>query len=92
MRSYLDQAEACAEMAYLEPDIKEKSNLVKDARKYFRIFKRYQNRCEMTGEFRFGNVHSLDMLEYIIDIEGELNRWFASLNKLVCSGAAAASP
>lgn len=92
LRSYLDQAEACAEMAYLETDVREKFNLVKDARKYFRVFKRYHNRCEIMGEFHFGNVYSLDMLEYIVDIEGELSRWFASLNKLVCSGAVATSP
>lgn len=93
MRSYLDQAQACAEMAYLEPDQAEKFNLVKDARKYFRIFKRYQYRCDITGEFRFGRVLSVDMVEYIQDIEEELRRWYASQRKLLVSyGAAAASP
>lgn len=93
MRSYIDQAQACAEMAYLEADKGEKSRLVADARKYFQVFKRYWHRCNMTGEFRFGKVHSVDMLEFIEDIEGELSRWYASQRKLlVGSGVVATSP
>lgn len=91
---YVDQAQACSEMAYLETDPAEKFVLIKDARKYFRMFKRYQYRCDITGEFKWGKVMSLDMVEYIQDIEEELGRWFASQKKmlLVGNGAAAASP
>lgn len=90
---YADMAQACAEMAYLESSRQEKYNLVKDSRKYFRVFKRYHTRCEMTGEFRFGSTLSLDMMELIEDIEGELERWLASQRKLlVCSGADASVP
>lgn len=93
LRSYMDQAQASAEMAYLEADKAEKCRLVGDARKYFRIFVRYWHRCNMTGEFRFGKVSSVDMVEYIEDIEGELVRWYASQRKLLVSGGAAeASP
>lgn len=92
LRSYMDQAQACAEMAYLEHDPAEKLRLIGDARKYFRVFKRYHTRCEMTGEFRFGKVRDIDMLEYIEDIEDALGRWFASQKKTlqVCRDAAAA--
>ena len=85
-------AQACAEMAYLETDVLEKFSLVKDARKYFRMFIRYQSRCDMTGEFRFGKVHSVDMVEFMDDIQGELERWFAALKKQVRSGEIAVSP
>lgn len=93
MRSYIDKAQACAEMAFLEIDIHEKVALANDARKYFRMFKRYYRRCEMTGEFRFGHTLEIDIEELIVQIEGELNRWFAKLKRmLVSSGAVAASP
>lgn len=93
LRHYMDMAQAEAEMAYLEPDAREKFRLISDARKHFRIFKRYHARCEMTGEFRFGQVKDLDMLEYIEDIDGALGRWFTSQKKLllVSNDAAAAS-
>lgn len=93
MRHYIDEAQACAEMAYLEPGGQEKFDLIKDSRKLFRVFKRYHSRCEITGEFRFGRVGSLDMLELIEDIEGAIGRWYASQRRLLVSGgAAAASP
>lgn len=91
LRNYLDQAQACAEMAYLESDTKEKISLVRDARKYFRMFKRYEIRCDSTGEFRFGDAFAIDMVEYMQNIEEELNRWYAKLRK-VSGGVAAASP
>ena len=94
LRQYMDLAQAEAEMAYLETDPREKYRLIGDSRKHFRVFKRYHSRCEMTGEFRFGKVKYLDMLEYIEDIDGALVRWFASQKKLLLVGndAAAASP
>lgn len=91
MRMWADQAQACSEMAYLEPNPKEKFDLIKDARKHFRVFVRYHTRCEMTGEFQFGRTLSLDMAELIEDIEGELARWLASQRKLLVSGGAVAA-
>lgn len=90
-RMYADQAQACAEMAYLEPHPREKFDLVKDARKFFRVFRRYHSRCETTGEFQFGKTLSLDIAELIEDIEGELGRWYASQRRLLVSGDAAAA-
>ena len=92
MRLYLDQAQACAEMAYLEPEPTQKILLLRDSKKFFRMFKRYHSRCEMTGEFHFGKVHSIDILEHISIIEEELGRWISKQNKLVSNGAVATSP
>ena len=91
LRRYMDEAQANAEMAYLEFDPAEKLRLITDARKCFRMFKRYETRCDMTGEFRFGKTFSIDMVEYIRDVEGELNRWFASQKKLLVGHDAAAA-
>lgn len=92
MRLYIDQAQACAEMAYLEYDNRETLSLLREAKKFFRMFKRYHARCEMTGEFHFGKVHSVDILELIGTIEDELGKWIAKQSKLVSNGAVATSP
>lgn len=83
MWSWLCQSQACAEMAYLELDNAEKLKLVSDARKYFRVFKRYEIRCDSTGEFRFGQAFAIDMVDYMKGIEDELNRWMVKLKKTV---------
>lgn len=91
LRMYADQAQAFAEMAYLENDPEIKFALIKDARKSFRIFVRYHTRCEMTGEFRFGRTLSLDIAELTEDIEYALARWSASQHRLLVGGGAAAA-
>lgn len=88
---YMNTAQACAEMAYLEPDKTEKARLMSDARKHFRVFKRYWSRCDKTGEFRFGSTKAIDMVEFIQTIEEELDRWFASHRKMLVRESRAAA-
>lgn len=88
---YQAEAQAYAEMAYLEYDAAEKLRLVRDARKYFRVFIRYWTKCCKTGEFRFGQANIMDIAERIEDVTAELDRWSAKLRR-VSSGKAAAMP
>lgn len=89
VKRYQAEAQACAEMAYLEIDRAEKQKLVRDAKKYFRVFIRFWSRCVKTGEFRFGQANILDVAERIEEIQVELDRWLASVKRVSSCGVAA---
>lgn len=91
VKKYQAEAQACAEMAYLEYDPEEKLRLLRDAKKYFRVFIRFWMRCCKTGEFRFGEANILDIAERIEEITTELDRWLAK-QKRASAGKVAALP
>ena len=91
VKKYQAEAQACAEMAYLEFDADEKLRLLRESRKYFRIFIRFWMRCCKTGEFRFGQANIIDVAERIEEIAAELDKWLAK-QKRVSFGKVAALP